>query len=268
MSQPRRPLDRSASLGVLLALALLIPAAADATPGPEALKRATRAYQLGNTAYGRSEYEKAAELYRKAVDEGVADPRLYYNYANSLFRLQRLGMAILYYEKARKLAPHDEDIAFNLRFASARTIDKVPTPEENLLTRILWAVHSSFTINQGLWVTLGLFAGLCLAATLALFTGPALRSALMGVMALAALVLLVLAPSLVYKITRHEGLAHAVVLTPALEMYSGPGDNYQLLTKVHEGTRLEIVEMHGEWASVKLANGKGGYVRLADLGKV
>jgi uncharacterized protein YgiM (DUF1202 family) len=87
-------------------------------------------------------------------------------------------------------------------------------------------------------------------------------------MVLAALVLLAISPSLYFKIREQESLQYGIVLKPAVEMFSGPGENFQILTQVHEGTKFEIVETRGDWVSVKLANGKGGFVRLADLGKV
>ena len=259
--------SRFASLLALLLALLLTPLLADAA-GTDALDRATRHYRLGNAAYEKNDYAKAAELYRQALDEGASNSRLYFNYANSLFRLNRLGMSILYYEKARKLSPNDEDVAFNLRFANAQTIDKNPVPEPNVLTKSLWLLHSSYSINQGLWFTLGIFSALFLAAILALYAGPALRGMLVTVCVLGAIALAALVPSLAYKIKQQESLEYGIVIAPTVEMYSGPGDTYQLLTKVHEGTKFEIVEVHGDWASVKLLNGKGGYVRLADLGKV
>lgn len=255
------------ALLAFLLFGLLLPAAPGAA-GRDALDRATRHFQMANGAYEKSDYAKAAGLYRQALDEGAVNARLYFNYANSLFRLNQLGMAILYYEKARKLAPNDEDIAFNLRFANAQTVDKNPVPEPNALTKSLWMIHSSYSINQGLWMAMGLFTGLFLLAILALYAGPGLRGVLVAGCVLAALALGALAPSLVYKVKQQETLQYGIVLAPALEMYSGPGDTYQVLTKVHEGTKFEIVEVHGDWASVKLLNGKGGYVRLADLGKV
>ena len=75
-------------------------------------------------------------------------------------------------------------------------------------------------------------------------------------------------PSLFYKIRQQETEQYGIVLQPSIEMFSGPGENYQVLAKVHEGVKFEIVERRGEWLSVKLANGKGGYVRAAQLGKV
>jgi tetratricopeptide (TPR) repeat protein len=243
-------------------------AAAAGAASPEALARAGQAFRQANAAYEKSDYAQAADLYRRALDEGVADSRLYFNYANCLFRQNQLGLAILYYEKARKLDPNDPDIAYNLRFVNAQIQDKLPAPEENALTRALAFVHGSFSINAGLWMELGLFTLLGLAAILCLYVGAAARAALGVLMAAAALAMLALIPSLTFKIKDQETVRYAIVLKPAVEMFSGPGENFQVLTQVHEGTRFEIVETRGDWVSVKLANGKGGFVRLADLGKV
>ena len=239
-----------------------------AAASPESLARATKAFQQANGAYEKNDYAKAADLYRRAIDEGVADSRLYFNYANSMFRLNQPGMAILYYEKARKLDPNDQDVAYNLRFVNANIIDKNPAPETNALTKALQFAHSAFSINEGLWIVLGLFTLIFLAGMAALYAGAALRGALITGIALAAVALLAVSPSLVFKIKEQETLQYGIVLKPAVEMFSGPGETFQVLTQVHEGTKFEIVETRGEWASVKLANGKGGFVRLTDLGKV
>lgn len=252
----------------LIILIMLCLAGLGGATTPEALGRASKSFTLANAAYEKTDYAKAADLYRRALDEGVADARLYFNYANALFRLNQLGMAILYYEKARKLEPNDPDIAYNLRFVNAQIIDKNPAPEVNVLTRALAFAHGAFSINESLWITLGLFCAIALAAILALYAGPALRGSLTALMVLCALGLCALVPSVAVKIKEQETLRYGIVLKPAVEMFSGPGESFQVLTQVHEGTKFEIVETRGDWVSVKLANGKGGFVRLADLGKV
>jgi tetratricopeptide (TPR) repeat protein len=249
-----------------MSIAFLAAAARAATP--EALARAGQAFRQANASYEKTDYAQAADLYRRAIDEGVADSRLYFNYANCLFRQNQLGMAILYYEKARKLDPNDPDIAYNLRFVNAQIQDKVPAAEENVLTRLLAFAHGSFSINEGLWIELALFSFLGLAAILCMYVGTASRTALGVLMGTAGLAMLSLVPSLAMKIKDQETLRYAIVLKPAIEMFSGPGETFQVLTQVHEGTKFEIVETRGDWVSVKLANGKGGFVRLSDLGKV
>lgn len=258
----------TAYLALVLALAIICAPTLAKPASSEALNRATQNYQKANAAYEKNEYMTAADLYRKAIDEGVADSRLYFNYANSLFRINQLGMAILYLEKAHKLNPDDEDIQFNLRFVNAQIVDKNPVTETNVLTKVLWFLHSSYSINQGLWICLGLFAGIFLSGLAILFAGSALRGLLYTLMAILILAELTIGPSLFYKVKQQESLQYGIVLKPSVEMFSGPGESFQVLTKVHEGTKFEIVETRGEWVSVKLANGKGGFVRLADLGKV
>ena len=252
----------------ILALLLLAGSIAWGAANPEAMARASKAFVQANGAYEKSDYAKAADLYRRALDEGIADSRLYFNYADCLFRQNQLGMAIFYFEKARKLDPNDQDIAYNLRFVNAQIIDKNPAPETNALTRAVAFAHGAFSINEGLWIVLGLFWGIALLAILCLYAGAAIRTSLVTLIVLCVMALGALVPSLAIKIKEQETLRFGIVLKPAVEMFSGPGESFQLLTQVHEGTKFEIVEIRGEWASVKLANGKGGFVRLADLGKV
>ena len=248
-------------------IALLFAFAAITTLHATDLSAATELFKQGNAAYEKGSFEEAAAAYQKAEDLGVANARLYYNHGNALFRLNQLGPAILSYERARKLAPLDEDIAANLRFAQARVVDKIPEPERNVLTKILWGLHSAYSLHTGVWIAFGLFAlafaGVC--ATLLLATSRWLFITLSTISVLA---LLAFSPSLFYKIHQQESEQYGIVLSQSVEMYSGPGENYQVLAKVHEGTRFEIVELHGEWLSVKLANGKGGYVKADRLGKV
>lgn len=230
---------------------------------------ATEYFGDGNAAYEKGDFETAAAAYQKAEDLGIAaDSRLYFNHGNALFRLNRLGPAILHYERARKLAPLDEDIASNLRFAQSRVVDKIPEPEINLLTKLLTFLHNSYSLRMGIWFAFTLFSLVFLFAALAMLSGKFLRGFSILGLVCSLLALLAFSPFLYYKIRQQETENFGIVLEQSVEMLSGPGENYQVLAKVHEGTKFEIVEQRGEWLSVKLSNGKGGYVRANRLGKV
>jgi tetratricopeptide (TPR) repeat protein len=249
----------------LLGLLVLVSAASIHADG---LALAQKAFATGNGAYEKGDFETAEAQYRRAIDQGIADHKLYYNYANALFRQNKLGLAILYWEKAAKMMPDNADIAHNLRFARSRITDKNTEPAPNWLTRALWSLHSAYSLNVGLWAALGLFS-ISFAFLYFVIAGQGwvrgLGISLLIVMALGQGVLWI---SLLYKINQQESINSAIVLKPVLEVYSGPGDAYQLLARVHEGTKFMIEQVSGEWASVKLANGTGGWVRFADLGKI
>ena len=232
------------------------------------LPAATAAFRAGNAAYEQGRYEEAAAAYQKATAAGASDARLYYNQGNALFRLGRLGEAILAYERARKLAPADPDIAFNLRFAQSRIVDKISEPPSNAVTRVLWSLHTGYSLRAGVWAAFALFALGFAALACGLFLSPAGRIAatLLSVLAFAGL--LVFSPSLWLRIRHQESAGRVVVLEPVAELYSGPGEKHELLFRAHEGTVFDIVERRGEWLSVKLPDGKGGFIRAAKTGEV
>jgi tetratricopeptide (TPR) repeat protein len=232
------------------------------------LDAATALFRVGNAAYERGDFASADEAYGRAEAAGAADARLYYNRANALFRQNNLGPAVLYFEKARKLAPTDADIEHNLNFARARVADKIPEPPANLLTELMWIAHASYSPRGGIWIAFALFAAGFLSLTIGLFL-PALGRAVSVLAAVAAFTsLLLLSPSLIYKLRQHGTTVRAVVLQPVVDLHSGPGESYELLFRVHEGTTFTIVSRQGEWLAVKLPDGRGGYVRKDRVGEV
>ena len=255
---------------ILPLLALLLAATAPAAD----LDAATSAFREGNAAYEREDFPAAVAAYERAEAAGAHDARLYYNHANALFRANRLGASILYYEKARKLAPTDSDILHNLDFARARVADKVPEPSANFVTRLLWNLHASYPVRAGVWIAGGLFAFTFLALTLGLYLATFGRIAAFSAAAVSFALLLAFSPSLVYKLRQHGTAVRAVVLQPVTDLHSGPGTSYELLFRAHEGAVFTIVtpeEKDAEgngWIAVKLPDGRGGYVRTSAVGEV
>ena len=56
---------------------------------------------------------------------GVRDPQAHYNLGNACFKAGRLGEAVLWYERALRLAPRDADIRANLHYVEQLRLDKV-----------------------------------------------------------------------------------------------------------------------------------------------
>ena len=181
--------------------------------------------QQANQAYEEGNYPEAKSFYENALNEGVANSDVYYNYANTLFRLEKLGEAILYYEKALKLSPTDEDIQVNLKFANAQTIDKHPQPDYNVITKFIWFLHSSYDLNTALWLALGLFSGLFVLGILLLYLPQPSRFLIFPLMAFILLLLLTASPSIIFRMYEQEAVRFGIVLSPTLEIYSGPGAN-------------------------------------------
>ena len=62
-------------------------------------------WDRANTAYVNGDYHAAAEIYEGILAQGLSSVKLYYNLANAYFKVGRYGKAILYYNRALRLAP-------------------------------------------------------------------------------------------------------------------------------------------------------------------
>ena len=67
----------------------------------------------------------------------MVDARLFYDLGNACIKSDRLGEAILWYERARLLSPRDEDVGANLHFASRGRKDRESDAGENPVRRFL-----------------------------------------------------------------------------------------------------------------------------------
>ena len=66
----------------------------------------------GNKLYNEAQYKLAIIEYQKVVENGFESSELYYNIGNSFFKINDLPSAILFYERAKKLNPSDDDIIY------------------------------------------------------------------------------------------------------------------------------------------------------------
>jgi tetratricopeptide (TPR) repeat protein len=219
----------------------------------------------GNKAYNEANYEEAARHYQSVIDNGFASASLYYNLGNSYFKLNNIPAAILYYEKALKLDPKDEDINFNLNLANSRIIDKIePVPEFfirkwwNQLVMIMLPAHWGI-------ITIMFFILLLVSITVFIIS----RSVLIRKISFwAGSLVLVLTLISFYIGNRSlrvlQDQQHGIIFTPTVTVKSSPTDNSVDLFVIHEGTKVELLDKLEGWSEVKIANGSIGWVRDSD----
>ena len=68
-------------------------------------------FSQANEAYNKGKYTKAIELYEKIEKTGNVSESLYFNLANSYYKIQKIAPSIYNYEKALTLAPNDQDLS-------------------------------------------------------------------------------------------------------------------------------------------------------------
>jgi len=217
--------------------------------------------ERANQSYSSADYTSAVSQYESVLGSGYESSGLYFNLGNSYFKLNNIPAAILYYEKARKLDPTDEDIQFNLDLANSRIIDKMePLPEFFLRT---WWKSARDLFSSDQWAKTGL-AGFILALvsvmSFIIFRSVTLRK----ISFWAGIVFLTLmSVSLIFSISGYREYSRqssAIIFSPTVTVKSSPNDSSVDLFVIHEGTKVYITDHVEGWSEVRLANGNVGWV--------
>ena len=93
-------------------------------------QNADERFEQANEAYNEGLYDQALTGYSAIETEGLESSVLFYNMGNTYYKMKDYPHAILYYEKALKLDPSDEDTRVNLEIANLAVVDKInPIPQ-------------------------------------------------------------------------------------------------------------------------------------------
>jgi tetratricopeptide (TPR) repeat protein len=248
--------------GAFWALALLTACgAALAGPVEERFEAAGRAYSEGN-------FDAAAREYQALVDEKVRAPEVFYNLGNAAFRLGRVAVAILSYERALRLDPGDEDARHNLELCRRRIPDREETAGHWIVT-----AYQAWTRTAGLdgegWLLVALYIPgmIALGVWIAARQEVVRRAARFA--ALGFLILALPAAGLVgIRAWVGAGSAGAIIMAEKAEGRSGPGEDNAVLFTVHEGLRVQVRNQSDGWIHVLLPNGINGWLPAAALQEI
>lgn len=223
-------------------------------------------FQQANQHYTNGEFEQASALYTEIANADYESGELYYNLGNSYFKIGMIPVAILYYEKAKKLSPSDKDIEFNLQLANRRITDNIdPLPE--FFTTKIWnnLINATSVDNWGNWTIIFIFWGL-LSVTLYLLSNSVfLRKIffLVGVVSIAFSAISYF--SAMEQESKLMAKSEAIVFTPTITVQSSPDENSTDLFVIHEGTKVKLLQEVNGWYKISLLDGNIGWLKRADV---
>lgn len=238
--------------------------AAVAEPAAEASPE--QLWDRANTAYINGDFHAAAEIYEQIYARGLTSVKLYYNLANAYFKEGRLGKSILFYRRALRLAPGNDDIRYNLSVAEARTKDNIEDIPEFFF--VTWMREARHTMSCTAWSVLSL---VLLACALALFLVYLLAQRLSlrkaGFYGTVVAVLLCMLTTWFALGERREMLddTSAVVMTASTAVKSSPDKSSTDLFVLHEGTVVTITNRLDDWCEVVIADGKKGWLECRKI---
>lgn len=248
-----------------LFIALLLLGATHMTRAQEA--DAIRLFDEGTAALVDGRFQDALHAFTASEQSGWASDALYYNIGLAYYRLDDLGQAIRYLEKARLLNEEDPRIEHSLGVAERRQTDQfsvLPKPfwkkAQQGLVRMI-PVRLAFVIGLICWIVF--VAGWIAKTVLALDGEWHRRGRQVALIAGAFLIIHAMASSIAPAFPDRS-----VVLEERLVLREQASDDAANVLEVHEGLIVEVRTEATNWVLVEIPNGTRGWVPSTALGDI
>ena len=236
---------------------------------PAFANQAKQLFQDANAAYQNSDFEKSTELYKQLVEMGYQSAELEYNLGNGHYRQGELGRAILHYERALLLSPHDGEILHNLELARSKTADEFQPLPKFFLTEswndLRMMLPATFWGGLALLLWWAGMAGL----GIWLFGKSRIQKKKGFFYGLILLAVSLLPLSLALSRTAYEqDTRHAIVLVNQTALRSAPDIGGSEIVPVHEGLKVKLLDNLNSWWQVQLPNGEKGWMEEKEVERI
>ena len=219
--------------------------------------------QKANAAYRGGDYAGAASLYESLIQKGRENAGVHYDLGNAYFKQDRIGPAILQYEKAQRLAPRDRDIVANLEYAKGLLEYKIED-KRNWYLRTGEAFLDTFTQEEIGIVTLVVGLIFWFSWIIFLYLRPreswGWKRKTLWVFTLSCLSLWAL------KGIHDARVQEAIVMKREAAVRYGPSYKDRVAFKLGEGMKVRVKKRAGEWSRVALSNGETGWMFEEEIG--
>ena len=217
----------------------------------------TTLFADANAQYAEGNYAEAATQYEQILQEQPT-AEVYYNLGNAYFKQGELAQSILAYERALRLKPSFKDAKHNLQFAQSRIIDNIEDTQSFFLSNWLKAIRNA--LSQRVWMvgSIILFVMALVGFFLFAFSQTLWLRKTAFYCSVIALVVSVMACANAGSLYQRDTQRSEAIITQGIvNAKSSPDRSGNDLFTVHEGTKVEIHEVIGDWCCVHVGNNIG-----------
>lgn len=185
--------------------------------------------------YKKAKYGKALEQF-KLLEGKYPAANVFYNMGNTYFRLGEIGHALVYYERARKIIPLDDDVNFNIKFLAEMIKDQDYKQTFFSGADAVW-LKLVFSVSFFLFI---ISISVKLLKPDKVLFWPVIIS----------FVFFVLFSALYFAKYRQQKQAEAVVISNNAEIRSGPGGSFKVNFTLPEGKKIVILNRSDNWVEI------------------
>lgn len=223
-------------------------------------------FKKANDLYSNDKFEEAIEQYEQILNDGYQSVALYYNLANAHYKLNHVAESVYYYEKAVQLDPNNEDVKNNLSFAKKMTIDAIEVIPQSGFSKMFNKLVGSFTYNT--WAKIGIgFAFLFIVAFIIYYTAyTTSRKRSFFIISMFNVIFMLLAILFAYQQENFvKNNNFGIVFAKETSIKAEPKQSSNESFKLHEGTKVKLLEPVEGWYKIRLADGKVGWILATDI---
>jgi len=223
--------------------------------------------QTANEYYKNNRYQLAIEEYNKLLLDGFEGISLYYNLGNAHYRLGKVGYAILYYEKALKLSPNDEDVKHNLALAKLNLKDKVDTLPPFFIFNLWEGLLAVFSVTGWTIIVYVIFILVLMVFVVYFFSRSVTEQRISFFTGIGLTVILLLTVALlIVKMNKEFNTKDGIIIETSVIVKSSPDYSSKDSFQIHEGLKVRIEDNVDDWVKIRLDDGKIGWITEKSLG--
>ncbi|MDC9723664.1 MAG: tetratricopeptide repeat protein [Urechidicola sp.] len=224
-------------------------------------------FSNANELYQQEKYEAAIEQYELIEELQLQSDELFFNLGNAYYKLNKVAPAIYYFEKSLKLNPSNADTKTNLEFANRMTIDAIEELPKTIFQDFSEAII--YKLQYETWAKMAVafsFSG-AIIFLLYHFSYSSRKKLLYFNVSILGGFLFVVSLAFAFKAYDYQvNRTEAIIFKQTTEIKNAPTLNSGTVFKLHEGTKVEILDEIDDWKKIKLADGKIGWL-IADYMK-
>lgn len=218
-------------------------------------------FEQGNDLYNKGDFEDAITKYESIIESGEHSAALYFNMANAHYKLNHIAPSIYYYEKALRLSPNDKEINNNIAFARNMTIDAIDKTPEFGFAKFSKKVTNWLSYENWAKLSILLMVLFVIFYLIYYFNYGSTKKRVAFITAITFLILACSSVALAfnnYHLTKND--QPAIVFAKESQVKSEPNLRSSESFKLHEGTKVQILDTVNHWKKIQLADGKTGWI--------
>ncbi len=226
----------------------------------------TKKFEAGNALYNSGKYNDAIAAYKAILNTNEHSAELYFNLGNANYKLNNIASSIYYYEKALFLNPNDKDIQNNLAFAKNMTIDAIEIIPEVGFSKLIKTFINTYSAD--VWAKIAVCCMLLFIVLFLIFYFSYSTSYKRIAFVTSIIVVLIGCISLVTAFQKKQLdtiVNPAIVFASESKVKADPNNLSEELFRLHEGTKINILETYNDWYKVELSDKSIGWIASEDV---